>query len=128
MAENQDGPVVFLDSAGNEISNDPVWHAQKTLRDRGISFDASQPETMQRAPQDTAAASDEDDLDVPEAPPEPAVDDDGNRTYKELSGAELKSLANNRGVDTKGLTKVGQVRNALMEADAAERDTTAPTE
>ena len=39
MAETKYEPVVFLDSAGNEISNDPVWHAQKVMREAGVSFE-----------------------------------------------------------------------------------------
>jgi hypothetical protein len=122
MAENEKyEPVVFLDSAGNEISNDPVWHAQKTLRAAGVSFDNSQPDAQARLLEQQNAASTEDDDDEidADAEPEQDLDGDGNRTYKELKGAELKSLANTRGVDITGAKTVGDVRKALIGADTA---------
>jgi hypothetical protein len=62
------------------------------------------------APGNEATADDEDE--------EHDVDDAGNRTYAEVSGKELKTLARDRGVDIAGMTKVGQVREALIAADA----------
>ncbi len=121
MAEEKYEPVVFLDSAGNEISNDPVWHAQKTLRAAGVSFDNSQPDAQARLleQQNAAATADDDDeIDADAAEPEQDVDDSGARTYKELKGAELKSLASTRGVDITGAKTVGDVRKALIAADA----------
>lgn len=116
MADNteKDPIVVFLDSEGNEISNDPRWHAMKTLREAGISFDQSQPEERQAAFR--AAAEDGDSLDDDE-PSDPEVDEDGIRTYKELDGKALKAVAGSRGVDISGLKKVGEVREALRAAD-----------
>lgn len=40
--------------------------------------------------------------------------------YNSLKGAELKTLAAERGVDIKGLKTVGEVRDALREADKEE--------
>lgn len=122
MAENEEKyqPVVFLDSAGNEISNDPVWHAQKTLRAAGVSFENSQPDAQARLLEQQNAATDDDDaeLEAEAAEPEQDVDESGARTYKELKGADLKSLANSRGVDITGAKTVGDVRKALIAADA----------
>lgn len=42
--------------------------------------------------------------------------------YASLGGAELKKLAQERGVDIKGLKKVGEVRAALEAADAADEE------
>ena len=126
MAENEEKyqPVVFLDSAGNEISNDPVWHAQKTLRAAGVSFENSQPDAQARQleAQNAATEDDDEDLESEASEPEPAVDADGKRTYKELKAPELKSLANTRGVDIAGAKTVGDVRKALIAADAAEAE------
>jgi sRNA-binding protein len=127
MAEEKYEPVVFLDAAGSEISNDPVWHAQKTLRSAGVSFDNSQPDAQARRLEQANATTpdDDDELEAEDAEPEVQVDDDGNRTYKELKAAELKSLANSRGVDIKGAKTVGDVRKALVGADAKDRETAA---
>lgn len=114
MATKQEHkPVVFLNSRGEEVSNDPIWHAQKTLREAGVSFDASQPLVQQQ--QLRTLASDDDALgdDV-----EQDVDSDGARTYKELDKEALKSLAAARGVDISGMRRVGEVRDALRAADA----------
>ena len=119
MAETKYEPVVFLDSAGNEISNDPVWHAQKVMREAGVSFENSQPEQAQRLLEQQNAATDDDDEDLPESEPEAQLDDDGKRTYKELKSPELKSLAASRGVDITSAKTVGDVRKALIAADTA---------
>ena len=119
MAEEKYEPVVFLDSAGNEISNDPVWHAQKTLRAAGVSFEQSQPDAQARLLEQQNAATDDDDEDLPESEPEAQLDDDGKRTYKELKSPELKSLAASRGVDITSAKTVGDVRKALIAADTA---------
>lgn len=119
MAEEKYEPVVFLDSVGNEISNDPVWHAQKTLRAAGVSFENSQPDAQARLlEQQNATADDDDELETADTEPEVDTDDSGARTYKELKGADLKSLASTRGVDITGARTVGDVRKALIGADA----------
>lgn len=101
MAKQQYKPVTFLNSRGETISNDPVWKAQQTIQAAGADN----------------GASDDDNLDK-----EPQLDADGNRTYGELDGKELKALAEERGVDISGLKKVGEVRQALIDADAANSD------
>lgn len=100
MSEHQ--PVVFENSQGEEVSNDPVWIAQKTLErygvQQGVAFGQVRPERP--------ADSDEPLLDTSK--------------YNDLSGAELKKLAEDRGVDISGLKTKGQVREALATADEAE--------
>ena len=85
-------PVIFYMPDGTPFSNDPVWQAQQLL-DPG--------EREQEGESDT-------DSDVD--------------PYEGLTGAELKTLAAERGVDIAGLRKVGEVRDALRAADAAEAD------
>ena len=83
-------PVIFYNSRGEEISNDPIWKAQRVL---GIQAETT---------------SDDEEIDTD--------------PYSALNGTELKALAAERGVDIKGLTKVGQVRDALRRADEAAQD------
>lgn len=116
-------PVVFLNASGEEVSNDPNWLAMKQLQAAGISFNQSQPghlESVLQAANRPAPAEDDEDIDDGE--PEEALDEAGNRTYAELSGKALVSLADERGVERKGLKKVGELRAALIQADADARD------
>lgn len=91
-------PVVFENSLGETISNDPVFHAQRTLAAAGVQGYGRQLPT------------DSDD----------AMPDE----YDDLKGNELKALAKERGVDITGLKTVGEVRAAFRTADAeaAEED------
>lgn len=117
MAKHQEyQAVVFLDSAGNEISNDPIWHAQKRLAEAGLG-DGPTPQVGVAVgiPAVPLGASDDDSIDS--ATPAD-LDSSGNRTYKELNGQELQALAKERNVDITGLKKVGEVRDALKKADA----------
>lgn len=98
-------PVVFEDSLGNEISNDPVWLARRTLEQYQATAGYNQGPLVPASQQDDG----DDDLDAPEGPED----------YKGLNGTALKELAAERGVDITGLTKVGQVRSALIEDDTA---------
>ena len=132
MADAENDYVVFEDAEGNEVSNDPRWKAEKTLSNSGVDVAALRARIAElegqiasgaTSPAATMQASanlnngDADDNDDEEE--EYDLDDDGNRTYEELKGKELKSLANQRGVDISGMTKVGEVRAALVEADKA---------
>lgn len=119
MAEtehNEPKYVTFLDANGNEISNDPRWHAERTLKNSGVDVAALQARIAELEAQNSSnSSSTDDDL---EKDTDPDLDDQGNRTYKELDGKGLKALAEERGVDITGLKKVGEVRTALIEADA----------
>ena len=83
-------PVTFLNSAGETISNDPLWLAQQTLSEAGVEG---------RKP----------DFDI--AGP-----------YDDLDGAQLKTLATERGIKTKGWRKASQFREALEEWDEVQAD------
>lgn len=94
-------PVIFKDANGNLITNDPVLRAHQTLGE-----DISEFLTAEVGVEDVSnQTSDDEDIDTD--------------PYNELTGKELKQLASDRGVDIKGLTKVGQVRDALRAADEA---------
>jgi hypothetical protein len=95
VADNDYKPVVFEDSQGNEISNDPVYQAQKLLEQQ-FGANGRQP----RYPDDESLVPDDE--------------------YNDMNGAELKKLAKERGVDISGLKTVGEVRTRLREADAAQ--------
>ena len=122
-------PVVFEDSQGNEISNDPVWLARKRLADAGVEpsstnsahlqdeLDEKNAEIEALKAQLQAKQAEEDALEDDEAPDE-VKDEAGNRTYAELDSKGLKALAGERNVDIAGLKTVGQVRAALVDADA----------
>lgn len=89
-------PVVFLDAEGNEISNDPRWHAQKLLdQDKQNRQNLEALGTAGKL-QDTAQ---DDDLD-------------------KMDGKALKATAETEGVDIDGLKKVGEVREAIRAARA----------
>ena len=115
MAEKHK-PVIFEDSAGNIISNDPIYLAQKTLEAAGVSFENSQPNELADAAKQAAKTEE-----TPAETVEESLDDDGNRDYDELDGKGLMSLASERGVDITGLKKVAQVREALIADDTAKR-------
>ena len=117
MATEKDDIVTFLNSAGEEISNDPRWLAKKNLANSGTDVDALQAENealkarlaaLEAGATDDSAGVDEDE----------AQKDDGD-DYDKLDGKALKALAGERGVDIKGMTKVSEVRAALREADKA---------
>lgn len=97
MAENDYKPVIFENSLGEIISNDPVYLAQRTLARAGINYGST-------------ASTDDDD----------AIDDVEVSPYAELKGAALKAAAADKGVDIKGLKTVGEVRAALTAHDEAE--------
>lgn len=116
------GEVVFLDSEGNEISNDPVWHAKRTIEARGgaVTFADSQPEAL--AAELKKQAADDDALgDDDESGKDQDLDEAGHRTYKELDAKALKAEADAREIDRSGFTKVGELRAALIEADNTAR-------
>jgi len=119
----QEEYVVFEDSQGNEISNDPRWRAARTLKNSGVDVDAQAAELEElrafKRAHEVAQAPNEftGTADVEE--PEDSDDDDAENPYAEVKGAELAKLAKERGIDIKGL-KAGDVRDALAAQDAAE--------
>lgn len=93
-------PVIFENSLGETISNDPIWHAQKTLEAAGIA--------VGQVEQNTPADPDDSDQEIDKA-----------EDYKSLDGKALKALAGEREVDITGLKTVGEVRAALVADDVA---------
>lgn len=97
-------PVVFKDANGNLITNDPVLRAHQTLG-QDIS------EFLVEAPTSAGVG------DVSRTADDEEIDTD---PYNDLGGKELKQIAGERGVSIRGLKTVGEVRQALRDADAAE--------
>jgi len=96
-----DDVVIFQDSNGNEISNDPRFHAIKTLENSGVSFENSQPEQLAQAATNSGVEKAE-----------------GPKDYKALDAKALKAEAKERGIETKGMTRVSELRDALAADDA----------
>jgi len=131
----EDDPIVtFEDSAGNTISNDPRFHAMKTLEAAGISFTTPKPQPkvaktakpvanplptppIIASPEVTEEETSDEDADLEEDNDE--VTEEEVEDYSGLKGKELTALAKQRGVDIIGLTTAGEVRAALIAADAA---------
>ena len=108
MADNEKY-VTFLDADGNEISNDPRWHAEKVLQASGVNVEAMQAKIAElQAKVDAANNTDITD----------DGDDESEDDLAKLKGPELKALAKERGVDISGMTKVSEVREALRTAQA----------
>jgi hypothetical protein len=95
-------PVVFRAADGSLITNDPVLRAHQMLGEDISEF------LNDEAGVEAASARTHDDEDIDTDP------------YADMTGAQLKDEAKKRSVDIKGLTKVGQVRDALRAADEAE--------
>jgi len=95
--------VTFLSATGEEISNDPVWHAQRVLRAAGV-------ETPQAAP----STEEDDDLDD---------EDEPTGDYSDVKGKDLTALAKERSISLKNedgtAKKAGEVRAELIAQDAA---------
>lgn len=120
---DSDDIVVFEDSQGNEISNDPRWFARKVLGSEGVDVAAMEAELEElrafKAAQVATPAQ-------PQTQNPPAEDDLGDAEdepeddkYSALKGAELKDLAKTEGLDITGLKTVGEVRKAFRDRDAA---------
>lgn len=101
-------PVVFEDSRGNIISNDPNYKAFEQLRSAGL---------LPNAEDDTRSHGvDDSDDEVETGDNEPGVED-----YTSVKGKDLAELAQERGINLKNedgsAKKAGEVREALMEQD-----------
>lgn len=99
-------PVVFKDAEGNLITNDPVLKAHQMLGEDISEFLTEEPTSAGVG--EVSRTSDDEEIDTD--------------PYNDLTGKELKELAKQRSVDIKGLRTVGEVRQALRDADAAAED------
>jgi len=127
MADND--YVVFEDSVGNEVSNDPRWLARRTLAMAGegvseaqVLADAERAELEElrefyrthgvaQAPNEFNGTAD---VEEPEDD-----DDDAENPYADVKGKELSALARERNITIVKGMKAGDVRNALAAQDVA---------
>ncbi len=122
----KDQYVTFLSASGEEISNDPRWLAEKTLREAGVEIDSnsgSSELTEQIAAKDAeiealkAALAAKDIDDSLEDEDEPTGD------YSSITGKDLTALAKDRGISLKNedgsAKKAGEVRAELVAQDQA---------
>lgn len=113
MAKNES--VVFLDSAGNTISNDPAFLAKKLLSEAGVDepqvdLDEIRASVRAEIEAEMAAAAAEEN-----GQKDPSDKDD---EYSSLDGKALKELAKERGIEIPSdVTKVGQLRDLLRSHD-----------
>jgi hypothetical protein len=127
-----DDYVVFEDSQGNEISNDPRWKAAKTLEAAGVEVgksdsltDAERAELEElrefKRTQGVAQAPNEFNGTADVEEQEEDDDDDEENPYAEVKGAALATLAKERGIKLTAedgtKLKAGQVRAALADQD-----------
>lgn len=112
--------VTFLDAEGNEISNDPRWHAQKVLAEAGLDSNAKVDELQATVAEKDAELEQ---LRAALAAAESIADEDDDAEtedeFSKLTGPELKEAAKQRGVDIKGIRKASEVRAKLREAAKA---------
>lgn len=130
MADSNDDIVVFQNSAGEEISNDPRWHAKRVLEANGgtdpntekddiIAQLQAQLEEMQAKGLAPKGAGDDDEI---ETEAEQDLDEAGHRTYKELQAKELADLVKTREITIEGKKTAGAARAALIADDTAKRE------
>lgn len=104
MTNSDYEPVVFENSLGEIISNDPVFLARQTLEAAGMTIQQAVQQAPESRPDDSEENLGDDNTETPE-------------DYKGFKGPELKKLAELKGVDISSFTKVGEVRAALVQAD-----------
>ena len=127
--------ITFLDSEGNEISNDPRWHARKVLSAAGdtdsqrVEQLEAQVEELQGKLEQATARVKELETHLTEyenathgdesAGVEEVEESDG---FDEMTVSQLKQFAADNKIDIKGLTKASEVRTRLREVLEANRD------
>lgn len=126
MAKEKYEAVTFLSAAGEEVSNDPRWLAERTLREAGVEVESTDnsaelQELIDEQNQELAALRTL--LAAKEAEAELEDDEKSGGDYSELKGKDLVDVAKTRGieltVDGKKLT-APQVREALAAQDKAQ--------
>jgi hypothetical protein len=124
MAQDTEDYVLFEDSVGNVVSNDPRWKAAQTLKASGVdvdqvSRDAAELEELRafKRAHEVAQAPNEftGTADVEE--PEDDEDDDAENPYADVKGKDLSALARERGIEVVKGMRAGDVRQALAAQD-----------
>lgn len=106
MAKSKHEPVLFKNSLGETITNDPIYRAQQTLEQAGVEVDTSAAETDDS----------DDDVEEDEESPEDAEETTEEVDFDEMDGAALKAYAKDNDIDISGLKKVSEVRDAIRTA------------
>lgn len=123
MAQDTEDYVLFEDSQGNTVSNDPRWKAAQTLKASGVDVDqvardAAELEELRafkrahevaQAPNEFTGTAD---VEEPEDD-----DDDAENPYADVKGKDLSALAKERGITIEKGMRAGDVRNALAAQD-----------
>lgn len=119
-------PVTFLSAEGEEISNDPRWLAERTLREAGVEATDDNTEELRQelAAKDQELEALRAQLAAKEL--EENLEDDGEEDetdYSKITGKDLVDLAKSRDIALKhedgSSLKAGEVRAALAAQDQA---------
>lgn len=115
MTNSKSDIVTFLNAAGEEISNDPRWHAQRTLEAAGMQTPTGSSALVDenatlRARIAELEAAQKQGVEDEDSDPEDKDDSDVDDEYSKMSGKELKAYAKENDIDIKGLKTVGEVR------------------
>lgn len=135
MAKNKSDIVTFLNSHGEEVSNDPRWHAQRTLEAAGLDNSSQVEELHEELNAKTEQLLDKDNeiaelmRQLAEAKASQGVgeeeeeeSDTAEDPFSTMNGTELQTFAKENNISIKGLTKVKEVREAIRAAVAAKAE------
>lgn len=118
--------VTFLSATGETISNDPVWLAERTLREAGVEDTTNNSDELREEleAKDRELEALRAKLAAVEAQEElEDEDEDESKDYADVKGKALVDLAKERGISLKhedgSALKAGEVRAALAAQDQA---------
>lgn len=117
--------VTFLSATGETISNDPVWLAERTLREAGVEDTTDNTDELREEleAKDRELEALRAKLAAAEAAEELEDEEESTGDYSEVKGQDLVNLAKERGVELKNADgsklKAGEVRAALIAQDQA---------
>lgn len=106
--------VTFLTPTGEEISNDPRYHQEKMRQQVEAQMQVQEVEQPAQVP----PQPNPDDMTSEEDTDEDNEDNEDDDGLESMSGNELKAVAAEEDVDTKGLTKKSELIAAIREARA----------
>ncbi|WNO27792.1 hypothetical protein SEA_HUWBERT_40 [Microbacterium phage Huwbert] len=134
MAKTQEEEfVTFLNSAGEEVSNDPRWKAKRLLEESGIDSSNDNEELYEELDAARSQLQNKDEelaelrrqLEIARNTAPQGVEDldeddesEDEDDFTTMSGKELQAFAKENGHDIKGLKTVGEVRARLRELTA----------